>query len=121
MSRSITTPVIEGGYNMSILGDALIDEDYDIEYFRSPEYLEKQIDYWKSRYELAEHDLAQITKRYSECRVNYHNLLILVSDLLDIKNDVVNSQANLSESQRHELAYSLICSRLKDVCDEIKK
>ena len=57
---------------MSILGDALIDEDYNDEYFRSPEYLEKQIDYWKSRYELAEHNLVQMTKRYSECRVNYH-------------------------------------------------
>lgn len=106
---------------MSILGDALIDEDFDIEYFRSPEYLEKQIDYWKSHYELAEHDLVRMTKHYSECHVKYNNLLIVVLDLLDINDDVVNLKTNLSESQRYELAYSLMCSRLNDVRDEIKK
>ena len=106
---------------MGILGDALIDEDFDKEYFRSPEYLKKQIDYWKSHYELAEHDLVQMTKRYSECHVKYNNLLIIVLNLLDINDNVANLKTNLSESQRHELAYSLMCSRLNDVRDEIKK
>lgn len=106
---------------MGILGDALIDEDFDIESFRSPEYLEKQIDYWKSHYELAEHDLVQMTKRYSEYRVKYNNLLIVVLGLLDINDNVVNLKTNLSESQKHELAYSLMRSRLNDIRDEIKK
>ena len=105
---------------MGILGDALIDEDFNKEYFRSPEYLKKQIDYWKSHYEFAEHDLARMTKRYSECHVRYNNLLLVVLDLLDINDDIVNLKTNLSESQRHELAYSLMCSRLNDIRDEIK-
>lgn len=104
---------------MSVIGDALID-DFDKEYFTSAEYFEKQKNYWKSCYERTEYTLTSMTKRYSDCHVKYNNLLSLVHDLFDVC-DIVNSRKDLTESQKYELGFSLMCSKLSEIRDEIKK